>query len=113
MFKKKKKILLLSKIYIEHKNNNGSDKKYNKDIKYVRDWHLMWSKFYYYKKNFSYIKGLLETYKSFASAFIKTIYYYYLNKEKYKKYYNRFSGLLNSYIGKQSWKRVKIRHENI
>ena len=111
--KKKKKILLLSKIYIEHKNNTGSDKKYNKDIKYVRDWHLMWSKFYYYKKNFSYIKGLLETYKSFVSAFIKTIYYYYLNKEKYKKYYSRFSGLLNSYMGKESWKRADIKHEDI
>jgi GT2 family glycosyltransferase len=111
--KKKKKILLLSKIYIEHKNNTGSDKKYNKDIKYLRDWHLMWSKFYYYKKNFSYIKGLLETYKSFVSAFIKTIYYYYLNKEKYKKYYNRFSGLLNSYMGKKSWKRADIKHEDI
>jgi len=73
----------------------------------------MWSKFYYYKKNFSYIKGLLETYKSFVSAFIKTIYYYYLNKEKYKKYYNRFSGLLNSYMGKKSWKRADIKHEDI
>ena len=111
--KKKKKILLLNKIYIRHQNNTGSDKKYSKDIKYIRDWHLMWSKFYYYKKNFSYIKGLLETYKSFASAFIKTIYYYYLNKEKYKKYYSRFSGLLNSYMGKKSWKRADIKHEDI
>lgn len=111
--KKKKKILLLNNIYVEHNNNNGSDKEYNENIKYIRDWHLMWSKFYYYKKNFSYITGLSETYKNFISAFIKTIYYYYLNNEKFQKYYNRFSGLLTSYIGKRSWKRADIKYEDI
>lgn len=111
--KENKKILLLNKTYIQHKNNTGSDKEYDEDIKYIRDWHLMWSKFYYYKKNFSYIRGLYETYKSFISAFFKTTYYYYLNKKKYKKYYNRFSGLLNSYMGKKSWKRPDIKYEDI
>lgn len=111
--KKKKKILLLNKIYVEHNNNTGSDKEYDENIKYIRDWHLMWSKFYYYKKNFSYTRGLSETFKSFISAFIKTIYYYYLNKQKCKKYYNRFSGLLSSYIGKKSWKRGDIKYEDI
>jgi len=111
--KENKKILLLNKTYIQHKNNTGSDKEYDEDIKYIRDWHLMWSKFYYYKKNFSYIRGLLETYKNFISAFIKTLYYYFINNEKYKKYYNRFSGLLNSYIGKNAWKRANIKYEDI
>jgi GT2 family glycosyltransferase len=111
--KENKKILLLNKTYIQHKNNTGSDKEYNEDIKYIRDWHLMWSKFYYYKKNFSYIRGVHETYKSFISAFLKTLYYFYLNKKKYKKYYNRFSGLLNSYMGKKSWKRPDIKYEDI
>jgi len=111
--KKEKKILLLNKVYVEHMNNNGSDKEYNEEIKHVRDWHIMWSKFYYYKKNFSFSRGLFETYKSFISAFLKTLYYYYFNKEKYKKYYNRFSGLLNAYIGKESWKRANIKYTDI
>ena len=111
--KNKKKILLLNKVYIQHKNNSGSDKKFNKDIKYIRDWHLMWSKFYYYKKNFSYFKGLVETYRSFISSFLKTIYYFFINNKKYKKYCNRFSGLFNSYIGKKSWKRASIIYEDI
>jgi GT2 family glycosyltransferase len=105
----KKKILLLNKVYIEHNNNTGSDKEYDEDIKYIRDWHLMWSKFYYYKKNFSFIRGIFETYKSFISAFLKTIYFYCINNEKYKKYFNRFSGLLNSYMGIKSWKRANIK----
>jgi len=109
----KKKILLLNKVYIEHKNNTGSDKEYDEDIKYIRDWHLMWSKFYYYKKNFSFIRGIFETYKSFISAFLKTIYFYCINNEKYKKYFNRFSGLLNSYMGIKSWKRANIKGKNI
>lgn len=111
--KNKKKILLLNKVYIQHKNNSGSDKKFNKDIKYIRDWHLMWSKFYYYKKNFSYFKGLVETYRSFISSFLKTIYYFFINNKKYKKYCNRFSGLFNSYIGNKSWKRASIIYEDI
>ena len=111
--KNNKKILMLNNVYVKHINNNGSDKKYEKYIDDIRNWHLMWSKFYYYKKNFSFLRGILETYQSFISSFIKTIYYYLINKKEFKKYYNRFSGLLNSYIGKQSWKRVKIRHENI
>jgi GT2 family glycosyltransferase len=111
--KKKKKILLINRYYVEHKNNTGSDKKFDKDIRYLRHWHLMWSKFYYYRKNFSYIRGLSETYKSFISAFLKSIYYYYLNKDKYNKYSNRFSGLLNSYMGKKSWKRANIKYEDI
>jgi GT2 family glycosyltransferase len=111
--KKNKKILMLNNVYIKHINNNGSDKRYDKYIDDIRHWHLMWSKFYYYKKNFSFLKGILETYKSFISSFIKTIYYYFINQKNFNKYYNRFSGLLNSYIGKNSWKRVKIRHENI
>jgi len=111
--KKKKKILMLNNVYVKHTNNNGSDKKYNEYIDDIRNWHLMWSKFYYYKKNFSFLRGILETYKSFISSLIKTIYYYLINKKEFKKYYNRFSGLLNSYIGLQSWKRIKIRNENI
>jgi GT2 family glycosyltransferase len=111
--KKKKKILMLNNVYVKHTNNNGSDKKYNEYIDDIRNWHLMWSKFYYYKKNFSFLRGILETYKSFISSLIKIIYYYLINKKEFKKYYNRFSGLLNSYIGKQSWKRIKIRNENI
>lgn len=111
--KKNKKILMLNNVFAKHINNNGSDKKYEKYIDDIRHWHLMWSKFYYYKKNFSFLRGVLETYKSFISSFIKTIYYYFINQKNFNKYYNRFSGLLNSYIGKNSWKRVKIRHENI
>ena len=111
--KKKKKILMLNNVYVKHSNNSGSDKKYNEYIDDIRNWHLMWSKFYYYKKNFSFLRGILETYKSFISSLIKTIYYYLINKKEFKKYYNRFSGLLNSYIGQQSWKRIKIKHENI
>ena len=111
--KKKKKILMLNNVYVKHSNNNGSDKKYNEYIDDIRNWHLMWSKFYYYKKNFSFLRGILETYKSFISSLIKTIYFYLINKKEFKKYYNRFSGLLNSYIGQQSWKRIKIKHENI
>lgn len=111
--KDKKKILLLNKVYIEHKNNTGSDEEYDEDIKYIRDWHLMWSKFYYYKKNFSFIRGIFETYKSFISAFLKTIYFYSINNKKYKKYFNRFSGLLNSYMGIKSWKRANIKGKYI
>ena len=51
--KNNKKILLCRNIYIKHIGNSSIDKKYNTEVELNRNWHYMWSKFYYYKKNYS------------------------------------------------------------
>ena len=106
--KNKKKILLANKIYIKHIGTSSHNKKYDEEIKLNRDWHLMWSKFYYYKKNFSYFVAVKHTLRSLVSSFIKSHVYKYFNKKRANIYKSRFSGLINSYIGRPSSRRPKI-----
>ena len=66
-----------------------------------RNWHWMWSTFYFNKKTYGYFKALAKVSRSFLSSIIKMIYYFLiLNKDKRKIYYQRFSGLFNSILGK-------------
>jgi len=105
---KKNKILVINKALVFHKGNSSVDKKFNYEIELNRNWHLMWSKFYFYKKNFSIITAYKKTLRSFFSSLIKIIYYKFINKKKYFIYLNRFNGLLSSYMNKKSSRRPKI-----
>jgi len=102
------KILLAKKIFIQHIGNSSVDTRYKEEIELNRNWHLMWSKFYFYKKNYSYFTAIFQTYKSLVSSFLKTIFYFLIKNKKYKIYLNRLSGLINSYIGNSSSRRPKI-----
>jgi GT2 family glycosyltransferase len=105
--KTKKKILVINKASVLHKGNSSVDKKFNYEIELNRNWHLMWSKFYFYKKNFSIITAYKKTLRSFFSSIIKIIYYKFINERKYFIYLNRFNGLLSSYMNKKSSRRPK------
>ncbi len=74
-----------------------------------RNWHYMWSKFYYYKKHYSYFRGLKETASNLVKSLFKTFIYFLLNNSKYIIYKNRLSGLLNSYLNKKSWNRPLLK----
>lgn len=106
--KNNKKILLATKVLIHHIGTASHDKKYEEEIKLNLHWHLMWSKFYYYKKNFSYIFAVRHTLRSLISSFIKMYIYKVFNEKKSKVYESRFYGLINSYLGKTSFKRPNI-----
>ena len=106
--KSKRKILILREAKIFHKGNSSVNKKFNYEIELNRNWHLMWSKFYFYKKHYSIILAYKQTIRSFFSSFIKMVYYSFFNKKKSLIYLNRFSGLLNSYLNKKSWKRPNV-----
>jgi len=107
--KNDKNIILCHNINIEHLGNASVDDKYSLEIELNRNWHYMWSKFYYYKKNYSYLRGLKETLTQFIKASIKLVFYYFTNKDKFLIYRSRASGLFNSYLNKTSWKRPYIR----
>jgi len=103
------RILLCKNIYIRHFGNSSIDKKYQIEIELNRNWHYMWSKFYYYKKNYSYLRGLKETFLQFIKAAFKSSFFYFINRKKFLIYKNRLSGLFNSYLNKPSWKRPNIK----
>ena len=96
-----------SKIY--HLGGKAVDPKYKNEIEYLRNWHWMWSKFYFNKKHYGYLIALIKVFKNFISAKIKFFYYLItLNSFKRKIYQMRLLGLISSMIGKNSYYRPKL-----
>ena len=97
--KNKKKIYLDKKIIINHIGGSSHNDEINFEMELSRNWHWMWSTFYFNRKHYGYLKALTKVSRSFLSSIIKMIYYFLvLNKNKRKIYYQRFSGLYNSIL---------------
>jgi len=107
--KSNKKIYLDKNIIIDHLGGSSHNESINFEMELSRNWHWMWSTFYYNRKHYGYLKSLIKVSRKFFSAFIKMIFFALLFQTKKRKiYFQRFSGLLNSIIGKKSWYRPKI-----
>ena len=101
-------IFIVPKSKIKHLGAKGVNEKYNKEIELSRNWHWIWSKFYFNKKHFGYSKAFLNGLPKFISSLIK--YFFYLlikNKNKKKIYLNRASGFYNAAKNNPSWYRPK------
>ena len=78
--------------------NNIDDRK-NANI--VREWHWMWSSFYFYKKHNGYFFSLKKFIGKFTRSFIKMIFYSLMfNHNQKNKYKYRLLGLYNSSTNK-------------
>ena len=101
--------ILKVNVPIEHLGGASHGDKKNLEMEKSRNWHWMWSKFYYKKKHEGYLLSLLSTLPSFFSSFIK-YFLYFLTKNETKQniYKMRFLGLLNSYLLKKSFHRPNL-----
>lgn len=81
--------------------------KYDYPIQLNRNWHFMWSKFYYLKKYNGYFFSILITFPYLIRSAIKIV-VNLRNKKKRKIYMSRFNGLINSYALKRSWYRPNL-----
>ena len=107
--KKNKNIYLDKKVLINHLGGSSHNEKINFEMELSRNWHWMWSTFYYNKKYYGYYNSLFKVSGKFFSALVKLIFYSLMfNKIKKKIYYQRFSGLFNSVIGRNSWYRPNL-----
>jgi GT2 family glycosyltransferase len=107
--KKKRKIYLDKNIKVNHLGGSSHNKSINFEMELSRNWHWMWSTFYFNKKHYGYFNSLIKVSGKFFSSIIKIVYYTLIsNNVKKKIYFQRFSGLFNSIIGKKSWYRPKI-----
>jgi N-acetylglucosaminyl-diphospho-decaprenol L-rhamnosyltransferase len=69
----------------------------------MREWHWMWSSFYFYKKNYGLFKAYMEMSGKFFRSFFKLIFYSLTFQNiKKDKYLYRFLGILNAMIGNPS-----------
>ena len=94
---------------IEHLGGLSHGTRDDFEMEKSRNWHWMWSKFYYNKKYNGYFFGLINTLPNFFTALFKCC-YYLLIRNKYKKdiYKMRLLGLLESYMLNDSYYRPYI-----
>jgi N-acetylglucosaminyl-diphospho-decaprenol L-rhamnosyltransferase len=101
-----KNIYTSDKLKVHHlgfKSSLGENEIENLNAINIKDWHYMWSSFYFYKKNYNYIYALIKLLGKFLKAFVKMMFYSITSKKNLKnKYLFRFLGLLSSILCRPS-----------
>ena len=92
----------------KHLGKKGStNQDYKLEFEILRNWHWMWSTFYYHKKYYGHLYAVYKNYgKLFRSIFNLFLYTILFNTKNRKIYSARVSCLLNAMLGKKSWYRV-------
>ena len=107
--KNKGKIYLNKNIVINHEGASSVVRNNSFELEKNRNWHWMWSSFYFHKKYKGFFLALLIIFPKLFSALIKIIFYFLIfNKKKRDIYFCRLSGIINSMIGKKSWFRPAL-----
>ena len=106
------KIFMSTDLKITHlgfKSSLASLEKYKFEFSKLRNWHYMWSFYYYHKKNYAMITALKKSTSRLLRYFMKFIFYSLVFDKKNKiLYFCRFSGLINSICNKKASFRIKI-----
>jgi N-acetylglucosaminyl-diphospho-decaprenol L-rhamnosyltransferase len=103
------KIYLDSTIKISHEGGSSVNLLFKEELEKNRNWHWMWSTFYFHKKYKGFFIALIIIFPKLFSSFLKTIFYTIIfNKKKRDIYFHRFSGIINSILGKKSWHRPRL-----
>ena len=102
-------IFIAPRAKINHLGAKAVDDKYFEQVELSRNWHWIWSKFYFNKKHYGYWIAFLKGFPKLFSSLIKYTFYSLIkNKIKQKIYFNRISGFLNAAINKKSWYRSQF-----
>jgi GT2 family glycosyltransferase len=102
------KIYIINRAKVYHLTKKSSGE--NLEIDLCRNWHWMWSLFYYNEKHFGLFKGYSATLNKLISSIYKFILAILLfNSKKRKINLYRILGLINAYQGNRSWLRPYIK----
>jgi N-acetylglucosaminyl-diphospho-decaprenol L-rhamnosyltransferase len=94
---------------IKHLGGKAVSSEYKNEVEFARNWHWMWSKFYFNKKHYGYSVAFIKGVPKFFTNSIKFFFYFLLqNKTKKRIYLNRMSGFFNAAINKDSWYRAQF-----
>tara|TARA_B100000035_G_scaffold144387_1_gene122954 strand:- start:459 stop:1301 length:843 start_codon:yes stop_codon:yes gene_type:complete len=103
------KIYIDPSIEVSHLGGASHDININKPMELSRNWHWMWSTFYFHKKHFGYIQAFIRILPKLISSTIKFVVYMMIfNKFKRDIYKHRILGIINSVLLKKSWYRPKV-----
>ena len=83
---KKKKIYLDKKIIVYHEGGSSHNENINYEMELSRNWHWMWSKFYFNRKHYGYFYSLFYVSGNLFSSLIKIIFYSLMFKKKKEKF---------------------------
>ena len=87
--------------------DQATDPDYTIETEMFRNWHWMWSSFYYHKKYNNYLIALVKMSGKFVKSIFKYIFFQLYIIKKQTMYLARFYGLFCSFIGRRSFYRVK------
>jgi len=103
--KKNGRIILIN-VPVKHLGGLSHGSRDDIEMEKSRNWHWMWSKFYFNKKYYGYLYSFFILFPSFLSSIIKFFLYKIIGNQKKKIVYKmRFLGLINSYLLKSSFYR--------
>ena len=103
-------IFVAKKAKINHDGGHAVDPKFFEEVELSRNWHWIWSKFYFNKKNFGIVKAVRTCIFTYISSIFKFFFYSIIGNDFKKKiYFNRASGFYNALLGKASWYRPNIK----
>ena len=110
LIKKNHKFYIIKNLNFEHIGTGSTKKKYNEEILINRNWHFSWSKFYFFKKNNSYLyalrKVLPNIYQNLLGILISAV---RLNSFNIKLHKASLSGVINSIFLKKPLYRPNIK----
>jgi GT2 family glycosyltransferase len=99
-----KKIFIIQKSKVRHLAKQASENSLN--IELCRNWHWMWSLFYYNYKHFGVLTAYKITISKFFSSIVKLfVALIFLNKKNLLIHYYRINGLMNAFLRKPAWLR--------
>ena len=105
---KGEKIFVIQNSKVQHLEKQASGDSLN--IELCRNWHWMWSLFYYNYKHFGILTAYRTTISKFFSSILKLFFFLvFFNKKKILIHYYRLNGLFNSFLKRPSW----LRPDNI
>ena len=102
------KLYIVTNSKVHHLGAKAVDDRYSEEIELSRNWHWMWSRFYFDKKHRGIFVSLLLGLTSLLGNFIKYSLCVFTFNNKRKIYRMRMSGIINALLGKQSWYRPEI-----
>ena len=109
LIKNGKKIFFIPKALIKHSGGQSHSRDINNRMELNRNWHWMWSTFYFYKKHNGMFYAFIKIFTKLISSFFKVIFFTATLQNKKKEIYShRLSGIINSIRGKNSWYRPNL-----
>src|SRR6056300_1751163 len=99
-------VYISNQLNVKHlgfKSSTNQKKSVNNQLEKLRNWHYLWSNFYYHRKHYGYLYSLQKNLIKLLSSLFKFLLFAILmQSSKRDKFLYRFLGLLNSLTGQPS-----------